>query len=184
MRLWPQTYDTEGFFCAVLRKTAPTRAVERMEWKHFQERPLLRHKQAEILAALADRYGTTFLRERELLCEREDHIILATEEVMQTGVPAVDYSLGLPFAKGLKKSAHVRLTSDLVMLRGAEASKRVWEIDDAILGDLMSGRDPLCPAALDGDTILLYRGMAVGSGLARDGRLKNNLPRWMVGLRS
>src|SRR3989338_4961143 len=34
IRLWPQTYDTEGFFCAVLQKNAPTRHKE-----HFDSVP-------------------------------------------------------------------------------------------------------------------------------------------------
>lgn len=42
LRLWPQTYDTEGFFSALLQKTAQTKRVEPVEWKYFQEVPIMR----------------------------------------------------------------------------------------------------------------------------------------------
>jgi hypothetical protein len=28
--------------------------------------------------------------------------------------------------------------------------------------------------------LLLYRGFCIGQGLAKEGHMKNNLPRWMV----
>jgi 16S rRNA (cytosine1407-C5)-methyltransferase len=180
LRLWPQTYDTEGFFCAVLQKTASTRAVEPVEWMKFQEKPIMRKNHKDYLSKLEDRFGTTFFDEGDALFERGgESVILATCEVEEFGLAVEDYALGIPFAKKLK-DGRLLLDHEMATLRGHRATKNVWEVDDASLALLLDAKDCDCRLDLHGHTLLLYRGFCIGQGLAKDGRMKNNLPRWMV----
>ncbi len=180
LRLWPQTYDTEGFFCAVLQKTASTRSVEPVEWKHFQEKPIMRKNLKDFLQQLEERYGTTFFNEGDSLFERGgESVILATREVEEFGLAVEDYALGIPFAKKLKDGRLI-LDHEMATLRGHMATKNVWTVDDDALKLLLDAKDCDCPADLHGHTLLLYRGFCIGQGLAKEGRTKNNLPRWMV----
>src|SRR3989338_6732665 len=102
VRIWPQTEDTEGFFCAVLRKKASTRPVERLPAVPRREERFARATEAEIQKRITDMYGTDFLHEGELLVHRGDLVLLTTEAAAALMMPVVDYSMGIPYAKGLK----------------------------------------------------------------------------------
>jgi len=180
LRLWPQTYDTEGFFCAVLQKTARTRDVEYMEWQHFQERPINRKLLQDFQTQLNERYGTDFLEADDRMYERGgESLILTSESVEKFGMPLEDYAIGMPYGKKLK-DGRVLVDHELVTLRGYRATKGAFEVNDEQLGQLLDAKDTDCPDTLNGHTLLLYGGFCIGIGLAKDGRMKNNLPRWMV----
>lgn len=179
IRLWPQTYDTEGFFCAVLKKTAPTRPRERMEFVRFQEDELPQQRREKMMQVLEGQFGYPFVEENERLFERGEHLLLATREVADFRMPVQDYALGLPFAKRLDDD-RLRIEHEAVALRGDKATRNVCAIDDAQLATLLDGKDTTCAPDLRGDCVMLHHGMPVGVGLARDGHLKNRLPRWVV----
>lgn len=136
-------------------------------------------KRTELLARIAELYGTDFFTEGDQLFEREDQILLASQNVEKFGLPVPDYSLGLPFAK-LLKDGRFRLASELVTLRGAMALQNVWEVDDAVVQDLLQGKDVSCPSALQGDVIVRWNDLQLGLSLAQSGHMKNRLSRWMV----
>jgi NOL1/NOP2/fmu family ribosome biogenesis protein len=94
-------------------------------------------------------------------------------------LPVQDYAIGLPFARRLEDD-RLRVSHDLVTLRGNAATKNVAELSDAQLDTLLEGRDTTCDPSLKGDVILRYSDLAVGTGLAVRGTLKNRLPRWIV----
>jgi 16S rRNA (cytosine1407-C5)-methyltransferase len=180
VRLWPQTYDTEGFFVAVLQKTASTRDIQKFDWLNRQEQPVSRVRAADYRKSMIETYGTDFHIEGDALSQREDHLLLTTTDCQEFGLTVQDYSMGLPFAKGLK-DGRVRLTTELVTLRGHMAERNVLEITESELGEILSGKDVPCPVDLRGDVILLYQGIIVGLGLATSGTLKNRISRWIVG---
>lgn len=181
LRLWPQTYDTEGFFSALFKKTAQTKKVEPVEWKYFQETPIMRKNLKDYLDQVEDRFGTKFFDvEVDALFERGgESLVIANREVESFGLAVEDYALGIPFGKKLK-DGRVLIDHEIASLRGHLATKNVWEVDDASLELLLDAKDCDCPADLHGHTVLTYHGFGIGQGLAKEGRMKNNLPRWMV----
>ncbi len=179
VRLWPQTLDTEGFFCAVLRKTAPTRQREKFDPVHFQEEPLPLSRQREIGSICQDLYGTSFLHGGDRLFLRADQILLATDSIENCRLPVQDYALGLPFARKLD-GGRIRISHELVTLRGLEATKNVLELSEADLDQLFDGKDIRCPEGMRGDPILKFGDIVIGTSLAQEGVLRNRLPRWVV----
>lgn len=180
LRLWPQTYDTEGFFCAVIQKNASTRDVVPMEWMHFQERPISKKNMKEIASQVEERYGSDFLDDYDRIFERGgESLLLSTAEVESYGLPLENYSLGIPFGKKLK-DGRVLIDHELATLRGHRATKNRFDLDDDEVKQLLDAKDIDCPADLNGHVMLVHRGFCIGHGLAKSGRLKNNLPRWMV----
>ncbi len=179
LRLWPQTFDTEGFFCAVLRKTGPTRHPEKYDSVRFQEEELPRARKEEIGAALEKRYGHSFLAPEDRLYVRNEQLLLANADVAGFRMPVADYSLGLPFALRFE-DGRIRLSHEAATFRGHLASMNVAALLDAELDLLLDGKDAHCDPSLTGDVILRYRDLAVGVGLAKEGHLKNRLPRWLV----
>ncbi len=183
LRLWPQTYDTEGFFCAVLEKTATTKHPEFAKAAFFQERPLRKHERLHIGARLEEIYGTSFMDDSCRLLELNGQLLLSTAAVEHAQLPSRNYALGLPYAKLLRDKT-CRLTHDLVIARGTMASSNVMEVTDGQLQELLNGKDIACPKDLHGDVILLRRGVALGIGLAQEGAMKNRISRWLVQLTS
>ncbi len=179
LRLWPQTYDTEGFFCAVLKKIAPTKHVEQMDRVEFQEDELPRSRRYEVMNILEAQFGTGFLTEDDRLFERGDLLVLSTAEVSFFNLPMEDYSIGIPFGKRLK-DGRVLLDHEVATLRGHMATKNRVEIGSEDLEKLLQAQSIDCPKELNGHVLLMNEGRCVGLGLAKDGRVKNNLPRWMV----
>ncbi|MBI3618441.1 hypothetical protein HY213_00210 [Candidatus Peregrinibacteria bacterium] len=179
LRLWPHTFDTEGFFCAVLRKNKPTRPVERFDFVRFQEDEVPVARSRELTANLERQYGTSFMREGERLFQRKDQLLLSTQSVAQFGQTTSNYSLGLPFARRLDGD-RLRLDHEIAALRGMDATKNFYSLSDSDLDLLLDGKDAACDSSLRGDIILRYEHLAVGIGLAKEGKLKNRLPRWVV----
>lgn len=179
LRLWPQTYDTGGFFCAVFHKTARTRDLRTVEHVQFQEHALSKGDLKSIGAQLEPIYGVSFLHEGDHLYQRVDQLLLATKDVASTQLPLQDYALGLPFAKRLK-DGRVVLHHEIVTLRGTEATKNTATLNAEEVDALLHGKDLSCDPHLNGHLILLHDDIAIGHGLAKDGKLKNNLPRWMI----
>jgi len=179
VRLWPQTYDTEGFFCAVLKKTKPTRAPERVDFVHRQVQEISKFKRQEVEAFCREVYGTTFMLPGECLVERGQHILLATEEAVHFSLPVPEYALGIPFAKTLTEG-RFRIANDLISLRGYMAKQCIIDLSDAQLSDLLAGHDSSCDPKLRGDMVLRHRGISIGVSLAKEGKLMNRLPRWVV----
>lgn len=179
VRLWPQTLDTEGFFSVILRKNAPTKDPEGMDRVLPQEEPLPPRRINEAMQHFTQLYGTSFVRDRETLYQLGENLLLTTADVAHCHLPVQDFSLGLPFAK-LLKDGRVRIAHETATLRGHEATSGTLMLSSEQLADILDGRDTPCDPALRGDMLLLAEGRCIGRGLAKDGLLKNNLPRLMI----
>ncbi len=179
IRLWPQTYNTEGFFCAVFEKISSTRAKSKFECVHYQERILTPSRLNTIKKQLEERYGTSFITEEETLLQRDDELVLTTIEVERLHLPMQNYALGMPFGKVLKDST-VRITNDLATFRGQLATKNIFAIGDPEYLDYTKGSDINCESDLDGDVVVSWNNLVLGLGVAKNGRVKNRLSRWLV----
>ena len=179
LRLWPHTFDTEGFFCAVLKKVAPTREPERLPAVRYQEEMLPRARQADIGKICEEMYGTSFLHEGDRLYLRADQLILTNDAVSDFKLSVQNYALGIPFAKKLD-GARIRLQHEIVTLRGHEATKNVLELPQGDVDAMLDGKDISCPPDMKGDPILKCGDLIIGSSLAKQGKLMNRLPRWVV----
>jgi len=179
LRIWPQTYDSEGFFCAVLKKTAPTKEAVKVDLKHFREKPVSRGKQKEMGEFLQKRYGTEIIKDNEHIFDKGDHLAITTEDVASIKLPVVDYSIGLPFGRRLR-DIPVYIDHEVAVLRGADAVENIHQVDEDQLSELLHGKDISCSEDLIGHVLIKYRDWCIGRGRARNGKLKNHIPRWMI----
>lgn len=185
IRLWPHLFDTEGFFCAVLRKTAPTKHVERMEMRERFEKEIRRIDQKEWRNNLLDWYGTDFMHEEETLFESKKQMFLTKKVVAEFPLPMSDFALGLPFGKPTTHGL-VRLSHEMSILRGHLATKQVIDITEEQFYLMLSGQNLKGIAADvdDGDVLLRTKALKmsriVGRGLYKGGELLNRLPREIV----
>lgn len=180
LRLWPQTCDTEGFFCAVFRKLKPTKHPIALPCVRFQEEELPAARLRDWAAILQNEYGTSFMDEGDRLFQRGELLLLSNKDVAAFRMPVADYALGIPFGKIVEQGKRMRIDHDIIAFRGARATETVTTIDESTLNLLLNGKDATCDPSLSGDAVLLFKGMPVGVGLAKQGVLKNRLPRWIV----
>lgn len=179
LRLWPQTLDTEGFFSVILKKHAPTKDPEEMQWVKPQEEPMPPRRIREAMEHFTEIYGVPMLRDDETLFQLGENMLVTTAELAKFPLPVQDFSLGLPFAK-LLKDGRVRIAHETATLRGHEATKGTLALDAKQLEDILDGRDTACDPGIRGDMLLLAEGRCIGRGLAKEGLLKNNLSRLMI----
>lgn len=179
IRLWPQTLDTEGFFSVILQKNAPTKDPEVMDRVRPQEEPLPPRRIREAMELFTELYGAPMVHDEETLYQLGENVILTTSGVARFNLPLQDFSLGLPFAK-LLKDGRVRIAHETATLRGHEATKGALVLNEAQLADILDGKDTVCDPSLRGDMLLMSEGRCIGRGLAKNGNLKNNLPRLMI----
>ena len=190
IRLWPQTADTEGFFSAVLEKTAPTKAAERSERRDFHRFPVMPPaRMKEIKDRLEDWYGAEFLRDEELLIESKEQMFVLPEKMLHIKFEMTPYVSGLPFAKPTNHGLP-RLSHEMATLRGAEAARQVLVLDEQALRKAIRGENLVVDSqdCDDGDVLLSYdtnplrRRIIIGRGLLKNGIVLNRLPREMVRL--
>ncbi|MAE68244.1 hypothetical protein CL635_00320 [bacterium] len=179
LRIWPQTYDSEGFFCAVLKKTAPTKEAEKYDLIKLKEEVLPKGRIKEICEFLEMRFGKSFKNKSEVLLQSNLRLWIATEDVFKFKLPCANSGIGLPFGKVLSKSP-VMIDHDLATLRGSDISDSVIDLSEKQWKDLARGQNIDCDPDLLGNILLRYNRICVSRGRARDGRCKNHLPRWMV----
>jgi NOL1/NOP2/fmu family ribosome biogenesis protein len=133
----------------------------------------------EAMAHFTELYGAPMLHDGETLYQLGENVLMTTAGVARFALPVQDFSLGLPFAK-LLKDGRVRIAHETATLRGHEATTGTLTLDEAQLADILDGKDTACDPALRGDMLLLAEGRCIGRGLAKEGILKNNLPRLMI----
>lgn len=179
LRIWPQTYNSEGFFCALLKKTAPTLEAAKPDLVPRKDELLPKARVKGICEFLESRFGQSFKQDNEVLLQNGQRLWIASEAAVKFKLPAPYMQMGLPFGKLLTKSP-LMLDHDMTSLRGAVSTENVIDISDAELTDLLSGKDVACSADLLGHVLLRYNGMCIGRARAKDGIAKNQLPRWMV----
>lgn len=175
-RLWPQTYNSEGFFSVVLQKTATTHAP-------VQYKPVPRREFVPTAAvaktwasSVLKQFGSTFLLPHETLVEKDGDLFVAPESIAKYLLPLRDYSLGIPYGK-LLKDGTVRIRNELAIDRGAMATNNIVDVSEDVYTDLLAGKNATCVKQLVGDVIVRHEGYCFGVCLAQKGVLKNRLSR-------
>lgn len=188
IRLWPQTFDTEGFFSVVIEKRAPTRAGQTkkvLEPHRWTLLPASRRK--NVAGRLEDWFGTSFLHEGDLLYEMKEQLFLLPEEYVRFFLPINPYSGGIPFGKSTTHGL-TRLSHEMATLRGAEATKQVLRVSEEEMNSVLMGVNiPVSPRGFDdGDVLFSVEALAIdrdivfGRGMLKNGTILNRLPRDIV----
>jgi len=181
LRLWPQTYDSEGFFCAVLKKTGPTSEPLLTEIIPPREEIIPRSRERSISQYLENHFGMNPIGEEEMILEHDGRYLLTTKEVVRFKFPTPNVGLGLPFGKKVT-SDPVLLDHDFLTLRGSTATKNIINLTEKEWKELKDGKDIPCDTGLNGFVLLHLDGRCIGRGRAKNGNCKNQLPRWLITL--
>lgn len=182
LHIWPQVYDSEGFFVAAIKKicsSKPEMAKKRLGKFPFVQadknttQSLYRYFKSQF--AITDIEGELYQRDQEFWLFPEQIIPLISElRFSRLGIKIAEQ-----FGKGAK--AGFKTTHEFVSCYGGQASKQI-ELDAEQAQAFYQGRDirDIDTNGNNGEVILSYRGNVIGFGKALKNRIKNSLPRELI----
>ncbi|WP_368163445.1 16S rRNA (cytosine(1407)-C(5))-methyltransferase RsmF [Aeromonas sp. R6-2] len=178
LHIWPQIYDSEGFFVARLRKHAsvPNDIFKPGKLGKFPFSPLSPKEGDTLRQEIEQAYGVTL---RGKLYGRDGEIWLFPEPVEQVIGKIRFDRIGFKLAETFKKG--YRLTHEWALAYGDGASRGTLELDVELAREYMMGRDVRPEGETgQGEVVVRYQGHALGLGKWVGNRLKNGLPRDLV----
>jgi len=183
LHIWPQVYDSEGFFVAALRKTEksnPERAKGRLAKLPFI-RPS-RQKEAELYAYFADQFGITDIDGMLYIRDKEFWLF---PDNMKPVMNKMRFSrLGIKIAEefGTHRKTGFKTQHEFITAFANQATKNIVEFDALQAKTYYQGIDIRgvdCQGA-SGEALASYLGQIIGLGKALNNRFKNSLPRELI----
>ncbi|WP_211164261.1 16S rRNA (cytosine(1407)-C(5))-methyltransferase RsmF [Shewanella salipaludis] len=180
LHVWPQIFDSEGFFVAKLTKLAsvPRLQAEPKRQKNFPFAPA----SAKQLAALQDYFSQSL----GITLPHDGHIMVRDEEYWLFPQAFADFiglmrfqRIGLKLADSIKHGFRVR--HEAIIALGQTSSKQV-ALDEAQAKEYLMGRDIQLEQAgkARGEVIVSYGSSPLGMAKHLGNKLKNSLPRDLV----
>lgn len=183
LHIWPQVYDSEGFFVAALKKTAKL-PVEKV-YKRLGKFPFIRptrQKEAELYAYFEQQFG---IKEIDGMLFLRDNEYWLFPDPIKPLIKELRFSrLGIKIAEefGKGRKAGFKTIHEFVTVFGNKATCNRFSLtaDQAI--EYYKGRDirGVDTDKASGEILLDYRGNVIGLGKAISNRVKNNLPRELI----
>ncbi len=179
LHVWPQIFDSEGFFVARLRKhhSVPNTMFKPGKLGKFPF-TLLPAKEAEpILREIEANFGVA---PQGQLFGRNDEIWLFPSSLIRCRASCVSIASASSWPRRSRKA--IASLMSWALAYGDKASKGVVELDSANAREFMMGRDVWPEQDADtGEVIVRYQGHTLGMGKWVGSRVKNALPAsWFV----
>lgn len=179
LHVWPQIYDSEGFFVAKIRKTADIdrQVAEPRKQKNFPFTQASAQSAIELKAYFQDTFAIT-LPAQSLIMVREQEFWLFPQKIQGLIGRMRFQRIGMKIADALKHG--LKAQHQAILAFGAGAS--MVELSSAQATEYLMGRDlPLEPGQKpQGEVIVSYHNSPLGLAKHLGKRLKNSLPRELV----
>ncbi|MGL6314928.1 16S rRNA (cytosine(1407)-C(5))-methyltransferase RsmF [Vibrio sp. WXL103] len=178
LHVFPQVYDSEGFFIAKFKKLAsvtPPKVKKRLG--KFPFAPIAAKQASDIEQRLKESLGITLPADTQLW-QRDNDIWLFPQTLAPLLTEFKFSRMGIKIAEAHKKG--YRWTHQVAMALNAEGGP-VVELNREEAREWYMGRD-VRPAlsGQSGETLVAYQGMILGLGKWVGNRIKNGLPRELV----
>lgn len=183
LHIWPQVYDSEGFFVAAIRKTEksnPERAKKRLGKFPFI-RPT-RQKEAELYLYLETQFGINDID--GMLYQRDKEFWLFPENIKPL-INQVRFSrLGIKVAEefGNVRKTGFKTQHEFIIAFASQVTKNIVDLDAIQAKTYYQGIDvrEVETKGISGEALASYRGQILGMGKALNNRFKNSLPRELI----
>lgn len=183
LHVWPQIYDSEGFFVAKLTKTVsvPRLQPEPTLQKNFPFVPASAKQAEGIKAYFQQDLGISL--PNDLIMVRDDEFWLFPKEFNAFIGRMRFQRIGIKLADNSKHGFKVRHEA-IIALAGKQLSPaaNTLNLNDVEAKEYLMGRDiPLnTPVKAQGEVVVCYGGAPLGMAKHLGNKLKNNLPRDLV----
>jgi 16S rRNA (cytosine1407-C5)-methyltransferase len=180
LHVFPQVYDSEGFFVARLRKTAPIDRLPAPGYKvgRFPFSPLSRKDSADVILA-AKASGIVWPEKTMTLWQRDKELWLFPAVLEPLFGKVRFYRIGMRLAERFSKG--FRWQHEAVIALAATSSSNHFPIDDELAQAWFRGVDIYPPQTPDTDECtVVWQQQPLGLAKRIGSRIKNSLPRELV----
>ncbi|PKF61145.1 16S rRNA (cytosine(1407)-C(5))-methyltransferase RsmF [Psychromonas sp. psych-6C06] len=183
LHIWPQVYDSEGFFVAAIRKIA------KVEVSHAKKRlgkiPFIRptrQKEAQLYSYFSKQFGIENID--GMLYQRDKEFWLFPDNI-KPFINEIRFSrLGIKIAEefGNLRKVGFKTQHEFVTTFGQLATKNIIELTAQQAQSFYQGVDirDINTSKATGEALASYRGVIIGLGKGLNNRFKNNLPRELI----
>lgn len=175
LHIWPQTYNTEGFFVAKITKTQSVESPKQRRNKlgNFPFTPLS-NKQHKILETHIKKQfdctldGTFYSRDQEIWC---------FPPTIQPLIGKVKFNR-LGYLVATQHKDVLRMSHEWVIAQGIKAEKNHIQLDREQTFNYLRGVDlAIDSSGCSGEIVLSHQGVVLGLGKVVRNKIKNKLPR-------
>ncbi|AXV65429.1 16S rRNA (cytosine(1407)-C(5))-methyltransferase RsmF [Pseudoalteromonas lipolytica] len=179
LHVWPQTYDSEGFFIAKFKKVASVdNPNQRVKKGAFPFTAFDKKQSQAFMQTIKKQFGLKSLPGSLMQRDKELWLFPESFNALQD---KIKYSrLGIQI--GVIHKGGVRLTHEFATVFGQDCDKNTYEMTASQANDYFNGKDIRLekPVQDNGEVVLLLCGCPVGLGKWQKNKIKNSLPRDLV----
>lgn len=178
LHVWPQLYDSEGFFVARIRKldSVTNTTYAPLKVGKFPYEKASTKASTALAQYLSTQFGLTLPKDAELYQRNETYWLIPKALTPLLG-KAKFQRVGLKLAEQFKKN--YRISHDFALALGHQSDQR-QPLTLESLKTYYQGRDISQSLDVKGEVLLAYEGFVAGSAKALPGKIKNALPRELV----
>lgn len=180
LHVFPQVYDSEGFFVARLRKTAPAERLPAPGYKvgKFPFSPMSRKESADVIVA-AKASGITWQEKNMTLWQRDKELWLFPA-ILEPLFGKVRFSrIGIKLAERFSKG--FRWQHEAIVALAATTNSNHFTLDDELAQAWFRGVDIYPPQMPETDECtVVWQRQPLGLAKRIGSRIKNSLPRELV----
>ncbi len=182
IHVWPQVFDSEGFFVAKLKKIASIELESDSPFKRMGKFPYLHAKKQlanDFISHIKTKFGLDCLNPSQIY-QRNNDLWYFPEQIDDVvGKVKLD-RIGVRLAEVLPRT--YKLDHNLAINFGPQMSKQILHIDKALAKQYLMGQDIRTDTAgLDkGEVLVSYDNVILGFAKNLGNRFKNQLPRELV----
>lgn len=179
LHVWPQTYNSEGFFIAKFKKHSSCENQQQKTKKGaFPFTPYSSKHSATFIQTLKQHFGLSTLP--GILMQRDKELWLFPEGFAPIQNKIKYARLGIQI--GIIHKNGVRLTHEFATVFGKSCKNNVLALTDTQASDYFQGKDiPLnTPSSATGEVILTLCNCPIGLGKWQKSKVKNSLPRDLI----
>ena len=197
--VWPQLFDSEGFFVAKIRKNFKTEFEKPKKQNHFVSKyRVLRNNEIDLIqAVLVEQFGyIEKLVKNYKLYQKENQIYFCPKEIRSIDEKVYLERRGFEVGEFLHKrngATEFKINHLGITLLGKDFTKNVLELSEEEVQKYLKGENIELDSCLrrndnlwggvfpqDGLVVLKYRNVIFGKGLLKANSIKNQIPRYLI----
>lgn len=179
LHVWPQVFDSEGFFVAKIRKIhGGSHEPAPAKYGKFPFTPSSRKDASALQDYLAEQFSLS-LNKHYSVYQRDKEFWLFPTAYLPVAEKMRFQRAGVKIADQHRNG--FRITHEFVLAWGQQAEKNKQHLNESQLVSFYKGQDFAVDALVGtGEQILCYQDSPVGLGKVVKGKIKNGLPRELV----
>ncbi|MDO6713864.1 MULTISPECIES: 16S rRNA (cytosine(1407)-C(5))-methyltransferase RsmF [unclassified Agarivorans] len=179
LHVWPQRFNSEGFFVAALRKSdqsMPTEVIKK-RIKPFAYKAASAKQTSAIQLHFSQSFGLTLPTDYSVFIKGSDYWLLPNSFLLVKDEMRFE-RVGVKLAEEFKHG--FRTSHDAITALGANISNNLIELNGQQAHEFYQGKDIAYPNANKGEVALSYQGQVIGLGKWIRNKIKNSYPRELV----